>query len=462
MTNLRSFLSVLWAGATWRSLSYLLVGLVAGVAWLSWSLTLYITGAALVIVWVGIPLLVFTQLSMRWIGAAERWQANRLLHAGIGAPDPVAQRPAQADARGPWSRSVAWGQARLHDAHAWRVAAWTIIRGVLGPVGFVLAVVAFVVPLSVVAAGVAYVLDVVGVPTTSWEGEPFYGEAPWWWSPLTLTLIPVGIVLAIGGAWLVRGFARLHEPIAAWALGPGRDEATRRATERAALAEEQVRIDQDLHDSIGHMITMTVVQAGAGAHVFDTDPEFARQALRTIEERGRAAMGELDRIIATMRGASDHELAPLPGVEALPGLIADSRSAGLTITADIDAPNVTGAVGRAVFSIVREGLTNAAKYAPGAPVDVAVTLDGDGVGVRVVNPRVRTASHVPVGADAPGRGSGLAGLRDRATLLGGIVTAGEQADGSFEVLGLLPTGTALAAPGAPDSPWAALRERLAP
>ncbi|MGC4175914.1 sensor histidine kinase [Demequina sp.] len=460
MSSLRSFVSALWSGRTWKALAYLLVGLLAGVLWLSWSVTMYVTGAALVIVWIGIPILVFTQLSMRWIGAAERWQANRLLGMRIGKPEPVAPRPGADGARGVWKRTFYWGGARMHDTHAWRVFAWTVIRGVLGPIGFVVAVVAFVVPVAVLTQAMVYVLSEIGVFDISWQGEPFYGEAPWWWCPWLLLLVPLGFILAVGAAWLVRGFAAVHEPIARWALGPCREEATRRATERAQLAEERVRIDQDLHDSIGHMITMTVIQAGAGAHVFDTDPEFARQALRTIEERGRAAMGELDRIIATMRGASDHELAPLPGVEALPGLIEDSRSAGLDIRATIDAGGANGAVSRAVFSIVRESLTNAAKHAPGAPVEVTVAPDGDAIGVLVRNPRGTARAARAESTASLGRGSGLAGLRDRATLLGGTLLAGEGPGGTFEVLALLPIGTALSEDGAPDSPWAPLRERL--
>ena len=93
MSSLRSFVAVLWSGVTWRAFAYLLIGIIAGVLWFTWSITMYATGAALVIVWVGIPILVFTQLSMRWIGAAERWQANRLLNADIGKPEPVTPRP---------------------------------------------------------------------------------------------------------------------------------------------------------------------------------------------------------------------------------------------------------------------------------------------------------------------------------------------------------------------------------
>ena len=229
-----------------------------------------------------------------------------------------------------------------------------------------------------------------------------------------------------------------------------------RATARAELAEERVRIDQELHDSIGHMITMTVIQAGAGAHVFDTDPEFARQALRNIEQRGRAAMGELDRIIAAIRGDEPESRSPLPGVADLPALIGGSRAAGMHIDAVIDAPEAAGAIGRAAFAVVREAVTNAAKHAPGAPVTVTVTTDDDAVAIRVVN----AAS----GADpeAPEGRRGVAGMRDRIGLLGGVSRIGATADGGFEVLALLPLGASLAPASEPASPWSSLRETVAP
>lgn len=462
MSSIRTFFSVLWDPRTWASLLYLLLGLPLGVLWFTWAVTMYAVGAALVIIWVGIPILVFTQMSMRWIGAVERGQANGLLGAGIDRPQPVRPRPGAAGAVNWWMRSVHWSGARMHDAHAWRVAVWSLVRGVLGPLGFAVALVAVLLPVSLLFSAVMYTLNDLGVIPQGWEqvdgGNDWQG--PWWY-----LAYPVGVLLAVAGAWLVRAMGRVHVPLARWALGSCESERVRRATERAELAEERVRIDQELHDSIGHMITMTIVQAGAGAHVFDSDPEFARQALRNIEQRGRAAMGELDRIIAELRGDDSEARAPLPGIADVPALIDSSRAAGMEIDAtvnldggaagDAGAPlDVAPAVGRAVFGVVREALTNAAKHAPGAAVTVTVQPDADALAIRVTN-------GAPAVAPAPAQAGrrGVAGMRDRIALLGGASRIGPTKDG-FEVLALVPLGASLAPTSEPGSPWSELRETV--
>ena len=392
---------------------------------------------------------------MRWIGRLERAHANRLLRAKIGVPEPVRPRPGAENALAGWQRVFFWGGARMHDAHAWRVFAWTIFRGVLGPVGFSLALVALVVPWAVLASAVMYTLIDLGAVAFSWSETAQMADQPTWVGDWMYFLYPASVLLLVPAAWLVRGVAAVHVPLAVWALGPCESVRVERATARAELAEERVRIDQELHDSIGHMITMTIIQAGAGAHVFDSDPAFARQALRNIEQRGRAAMGELDRIIAAIRGDEPEARAPLPGIDDLAGLIEGSREAGMTIDAVIDAPSVAGAVGRAAFAVVREALTNAAKHAPGTPVTVSVTTDADALAIRVAN-----AASGPGLASAGGR-RGIAGMRDRIGLLGGVSRIGPATGGGFEVLALLPLGASLAPASEPQSVWTELRETVA-
>ncbi len=340
-------------------MAYLLAGLPLGVLWFSWSVTMYVTGAALAIFWVGVPILAFAQLSMRGIGAVERQHANQLLGSRIEAPGPVKPRPAADPGQNGWMRAVNWMGARMHDAHAWRVFTWTIFRGVMGPVGFVLAIVALVLPGTVLLAAIVYTL-------ISIDGQPSWGSN---WLYLAY---PLSGLLLVPAAWLVRGVAAVHVPLARWALGPCESERIERATVRAERAEERVRIDQELHDSIGHMITMTVIQAGAGAHVFDTDPEFARQALRNIEQRGRAAMGELDRIIAAIRGDEPELRSPLPGMADLPALIGGSRAAGMTSMQSSTRPKRPEPLDAPRLPWCARRVTNAAKHAPGAPVSVTV------------------------------------------------------------------------------------------
>ncbi|SEJ18219.1 sensor histidine kinase [Demequina mangrovi] len=449
MRTLLGYFEVAWRARTWGAIVYLLLGLPISILLFTYAVTAYAVGVSLVIIWVGIPLLLALQASLRPIGTAERALVNALLGARIPPPPPVT-RPMDV----PWLHRVF---AVFRDGPSWRVLGWIMLRILLGPLGFVLAIVALVVPVSLIGAvGLAFG-QVVGV----WEafdlliGDPgsiaTVDEVSWWvvaGSPVLLLLVPAPF-------WAVEGAAELHRRLGSWGLGSCDRERAEAAVARARLAEEQVRIDQELHDSIGHMITMNIVQAGAGAHVFDSDPEFARQALRNIEERGRAAMGELDRIIATIRGDDAGERVPLPGIADIPGLVDASRDAGIVVDAELDVAPVPPAIGRAAFGIVRESLTNAARHAPGAAVTVRVVREDDALAIDVANG--------PGGAPSPaaaGRAHhGVAGMRDRVTLLGGRTAIGPEPDGGYRVRALLPLESSIG-PARAGSAWDDLREEV--
>lgn len=454
-----SYFRALWAGRTWGAYAYLLLGLPLGILWGVYTITMLAVGASLVIIWVGVPIIIGTLASMRPIGASERGLANALIRAGIQPPPPRKAAPGE-DRAGALPHVWRWSHGVMRDGHAWRVAAWTLLRLVLGPLGFAIAIVGVVVPISLLGAIVTAAMYKLGW-NDAWMGLDnatpaeihVIDETTFWvlvGSPVLIAMMPMF-------AWASRGLAAAHAPLARWALGACEPELAAAATARAERAEEQVRIDQELHDSIGHMITMNIVQAGAGAHVFDTDPEFARRALQNIEERGRAAMGELDRIIATIRG-DEAPKAPLPTIADIDQLVSTARRAGVEITSRIDAEGVPGALGRTAFAVVREALTNAARHAPGAPVAVVVARDGDDLGIAVVNgpPAPGTA---PARTD-PSGGHGVAGIRDRVTLLGGVAEIGPE-DGGYAVRALVPLGTELG-DGATDSPWARLRAKVSP
>ncbi|WP_159451256.1 sensor histidine kinase [Demequina sp. NBRC 110054] len=445
------YLAAPYSARTAGELTFLLLGLPMGVLWFTYAVTMYALSLGLVIVWVGFAIFAAAQLSMRGIGVIERAQVNALLGEAI-APQERIPRPAEGGAV--LAHPARWTFALAHDGAAWRVLAWACVRGVIGPIGFAVALVALVVPLSlltVTAWTAAYEFGAVDIGIT--PTPPFWESGVWRWGYAGL---PLAVLITPALTLAARGLTTLHRSLARWALGPCRRDEVAAATERAELAEAQLRIDQELHDSIGHMITMNIVQAGAGAHVFDSDPEFARQALRNIEERGRAAMGELDRIIAHLRGDEAAERAPLPTLDDIAGLVETSRRGGAEVSVSIDAPEVPPAVGRTVFGIVRESLTNAAKHAPGAPIEVSVAREDDAVGVSVVNGR---ATAPPTAPHSTGRG--VTGIRDRVTLLGGRTRIGPTDEG-FEVLALIPLGADLAESGDPACPWACLRERVAP
>lgn len=459
------YFAVLWSSRTWRELTYLLVGLPVSILWFVYAVTMYAVGISLLIVWVGILVLAFTQWSLRPIGEMERWQANALGGADIARParpDYRIHAPGASPTIAGWGR---WGHALLHDGQAWRVLAWILMRIVLGPLGFALAILAIVVPLSLIAApllAAGYSIGALAGPGAAEVGAQAIVDQVSLW---VLIGTPVLLATAPLFVWVAHFYTSLTNVIATWALGPCAEEKIAQATERAELAETQVRIDQELHDSIGHMITMNIVQAGAGAHVFDSDPEFARQALRNIEERGRVAMGELDRIIAAIRGDDAEPRAPLPTLDDLPRLVDQASAAGLTVDARLDAAPAPAALSRAAYAIIREGITNAAKHSPGSPIHVHTATQADALAVGVTNgPAQRGASPVAaVEGSRAGVRHGVAGIRDRAALLGGSSVVAPTSDGGYEVLALLPLEMGLT-PDAVDDPaccrWSRVRAKV--
>ncbi|MBI1759776.1 MAG: sensor domain-containing protein [Actinobacteria bacterium] len=419
-----------------RAEAYLLLGGAFGVLWFTLIGTLYLSGLLTKVLLVGLPVFAGAHMLLRPIGRFERFLVKSLLGQDVTTPEPLRyERSAGSRISGLVDVSRR-GYAVLQDGHSWRVLVWTLGRFVLGPLGLVVVVVYVILPMLLVAAPLAVVVDAVSEDVSI----DFAGKS---W----LLLCPVGLVVLVPLRAAIRGLTTLHRRFAGWALGPGRREIAAAALARAAQAEEQVRIDQELHDSIGHMLSMIVVQAGAGAHVFDQDPDFARQALGTIERRGRAALGELDRIISGIRdhnsdkaagaaGTGGH--APLPGGGDLPTLVAGAREAGMDVTSRIRIGELPPALGRGVYRIVQEALTNAAKHAPGRAVAVDVAMGEEAVAVSVVN-----EFHGSTWPGSATPGHGLAFMRDRAALLGGEVSVGETRSGGFAVRAVLPLTTML-------------------
>lgn len=418
---------VLVTGRDVRDAGYLLLGAVFGVFWAALVGSLYLSGIFAQFAPFTVVLLLAAHLLLRPIGRFERFLARALLGQDVAAPAPIGYRRAT----GPRWRWLVdrwrWTAAVVRDPHSWRVLAWTLVRSVSGPLGAAVVVLYAASPL--LALGPLVVLadrisDQIAVGR-GWTGWLLLGP-----------IVFVAAVPLLRGS--LRALAGWHRHLAGWALGPGRQEVEAAVLARAVRAEEQVRIDQELHDSIGHLLSMIVVQAGAGAHVFDRDPGFARHALATIEERGRAALGELDRIIAGIRGHGPGALAPLPGVGDLPALLDGAAGAGMRMRSRVRLGPMPPAVGRGVYRVLQEALTNAAKHSPGRDVDVDLAADERTVALSVVNPLPRTP---PV--NGTGGGNGLASIRDRVALLGGRATVGPTPDGGFAVRAVVPLGAAL-------------------
>jgi signal transduction histidine kinase len=210
-----------------------------------------------------------------------------------------------------------------------------------------------------------------------------------------------------------------------------RSEADAERELRLAVAEERTRIARDLHDSAGHALNVILVQAGAARLLGDRDPDRARTALETIEDVARETVGEIDRLVHVLRedGASD-PVAPPVGLAALETLVERHRATGLDVALRVDGEQrpLPRAVDQAAYRIVQEALTNAGRHGE-ARADLRLEYGGQTLTLTIAN---------PTGGRLPGEpGHGIAGMRERAELVGGrLETAG--LGGVFRVRAELP------------------------
>jgi signal transduction histidine kinase len=205
---------------------------------------------------------------------------------------------------------------------------------------------------------------------------------------------------------------------------------------RLAAAEERARIARDLHDSAGHAINVIGVQASAARLWHERDPARSRTALQTIENVARQTVGEIDRIVHTLRSGDipNGQVEAPPGLAALGTLITQHAAAGLVVTRTTEGEPrpLTGTVDQAAYRILQEALTNAARHGAGG-AQVGLRFGASALQLTVINP---TLTGDPISSSD---GHGLVGMRERATLLGGELEI-ERADGSFHVHAELPYG----------------------
>jgi signal transduction histidine kinase len=217
-------------------------------------------------------------------------------------------------------------------------------------------------------------------------------------------------------------------------------EADRQHSAGRAREAERRRIAREMHDVLAHRLSLLSVHAGALEFHPDASPGEIAQAGAVIRESAAAALGELRQVITVLREDRGPVAGPpLPGLGQLPDLLAESRSAGMALTASIDLPGageLPEAVGRTVYRVVQEGLTNARKHAPGAPVTVTLTAAGQAVTAELISRGA--AALTGVRRPAPGAGVGLIGLAERVELAGGRVEHGLNAMGDFVLRATIP------------------------
>ncbi|MFF4427429.1 sensor histidine kinase [Streptomyces sp. NPDC001549] len=241
-----------------------------------------------------------------------------------------------------------------------------------------------------------------------------------------------------------RGALEIAWLIAAGAAGEALRQAERRADEaertreetaRRRADEERLRIARELHDSLTHQISVIKVQAEVAVHVARKRGEQVPEALLAIQQAGREATRELR---ATLEALRDDDMAPPRGLDHLPELVEGARSIGLDATLTIEGQRqaVPVTVGRTVYRIVQESLTNVSRHADARTASVRIDCRPDALAVRIDDDGKATPDTAPV------PGVGLLGMRERVTALGGRLRAEPRSEGGFTVQAELPLGRA--------------------
>ncbi|MCW4459034.1 sensor histidine kinase [Microbacterium sp. MPKO10] len=220
------------------------------------------------------------------------------------------------------------------------------------------------------------------------------------------------VAFSIGAGYLLPWYAALL-------LGPSRDEV--RELEDAAARAQRRRgsLARDVHDSVGHALTVSTMQATFARHALENDPDAARAALVEIERVSRGAVAELDYVLSVLRdGHESREEHARSGrtLADVRQLADETRAAGFDVDLRMDdlAATLPASLGREAYRVVQEGITNALRYAATPHVDVVAVVSGGDLVIRIENET--TAVRVV-------DGRGLAGARERVAMLGGTFSA---------------------------------------
>ncbi|MEW1718639.1 histidine kinase [Streptomyces sp. NPDC093109] len=347
--------------------------------------------------------------------------ANRFLRTSLPAPT----APATREAGSPWP-------------NRWRTSAWLLAHVT---VGWLVLTTAGLVLLAVAVTGGAW--------AAGGDRVQFFGGdvvvRPGWPGAWVVLAAVAGIAVA---AQICASGAAVLRALAPALLGQSPAERLAAAEARTRELAHRNRLARELHDSIGHTLTASTIQAAVASELMTTDPARARRALTSIEESSRSALDDLDHVLGVLREApstaSTTTPAP-PTLTDLPALLARVRQTGTDVRADLPAADaltrVPAAVSREAYRIVQEGLTNALRHGAGTPVSVTVSVtvttteDGDRLSLELAN---KTTEPHP----RHSHGHGLTGMSERVRLLEGEFHAGPTADGRWTLTAALPLRSA--------------------
>jgi signal transduction histidine kinase len=217
-------------------------------------------------------------------------------------------------------------------------------------------------------------------------------------------------------------------------------EREREMRSREAVAEERARIARELHDIVGHALSLIVIQSGGMQRVLQSKPEFVRETLASIEATGRQALTDMERMLG-MLGTTEvggEAPGPQPGIGDIEALAARVSAAGLPVEVSIEGQPVPlpASVDLSAYRIIQEALTNVLKHAGPAQASVEIRYGPDSLELVIVDnghgaPSDAADNHA-------GGGRGLLGMRERVALFGGEIEAGPRPQGGYRVHAKLP------------------------
>ncbi|MFE5914997.1 sensor histidine kinase [Streptomyces wedmorensis] len=385
-------------GAALASLPLLSFALLPALAWRSAP-----QGAQIVVVLLGWAALIGLAGLARTTRRVLVVSARRLLRVSL--PEPVAvPTPAGRPGDGP-------AGAVPSRADRWRTPLWLLLHVALGWTGALASGVLLFAGLTLPGGWLG---AEVGL---SLFGRTVRVEGGWqsWAVGLGCLLLAASVCVVVTKA-LRWSAPRL--------LGPSAAERLVLAAERELRLAERNRLAHELHDSIGHTLTTTTIQAAVAGEVLCIDPVAARAALRSIEESSRAALEDLDYVLGVLR-EPEAETAPTRTLADLPELLDRLRHTGAVVELELsgDPAQVRGTLSRAAYRILQEGLTNAMRHGAGGPIEVRVAATPDRLELGVVN-RIGDGPRTSKGRAFPTSGHGLPGLAERVRLLHGEIDAG--------------------------------------
>jgi signal transduction histidine kinase len=254
-------------------------------------------------------------------------------------------------------------------------------------------------------------------------------------SPLEAVAIVMFNAMPFAVAWPLGAMMRsLRETRASLVERNQQLAEERERNARQAIVEERVRIARELHDVVAHHVSVIGVQAGVARRLFDRRSQQAQEAIASVESTSRQAIVDLHQIVGFLRRHDDRDedLAPQPDLERLPALIDQMRVAGLPVDLVVEgtAQRWPAAVELSAFRIVQEALTNVLKHAGPSQTTVRMRHQPDGLDIEVVDDGRRDTNG---GRTTVHGGKGLAGMRERAALHGGVLEAGQREGTGFRV-----------------------------